>query len=80
MLLGNQNSPTVKVPDPSSPIGFRTEIDLNYKNQLEIEKQAEAAKLKENEVALGKSERLNTVMKTIENQWLKTSPYRGAIN
>jgi len=71
--------PTVKVPDPSSPIGFRTEIDPNYKNQLEVAKQAEAAKLKENEVALGKSERLNTVMKTIEKQWLKTSPYKGAI-
>jgi len=71
--------PTVKIPDPNSKVGFRVEVDPAYKAEMEITKQADIAKLKENEVALGKSERLNTVMKTIENQWLKTSPYKGAI-
>ncbi len=71
--------PTVVIADPNQKTGFRTEIDPNYKNKLEIEKQAEATQRKENEIALGKSERLNTVMQTIEKQWLKTSPYRGAI-
>lgn len=71
--------PIIKIPDPNSKLGFRTEVDPNYKAQIEVAKQAEAAQQKENETALGKSERLNTVMQTIEKQWLKTSPYKGAI-
>jgi len=71
--------PTVKIPDPNSKVGFRVEVDPAYKAEMEITKQADIAKLKENEVALGKAERLNTVMKTVEKQWLKTSPYKGAI-
>lgn len=47
--------------------------------EAKVTEQATIAQQKENETALGKAERLKTVGNTIEKQWLKTSPYKGAI-
>lgn len=44
-----------------------------------VTEQAQIAQQKENEVALGKASRLETVGKTMEREWLKTSPYKGTI-
>jgi len=77
--LGGDNPPLIKIPDPSSPIGVRLEVDPRWKAQIETQQQTETAQAKEREVAIGKAERLKTVGKTIEKQWLNTSPYRGAI-
>jgi len=69
----------IKVPDYSSPTGFKMEIDPRWSAKLESQKQTNIAVQKENETAISKSNRLKTVGKTIENAWLKTSPYKGAI-
>jgi hypothetical protein len=44
-----------------------------------VTEQAQIAQQKENEVALGKATRLETVGKTMEKEWLNTSPYKGKI-
>jgi hypothetical protein len=49
-----------------------------YKINPAVE-QGQIAQQKENEVALGKATRLETVGKTMEKEWLKTSPYKGKI-
>lgn len=69
----------IKIPDPSSPVGFKLEIDPRWSAKIESQKQSDIAVTKENEVAISKSNRLKTVGKTIEGAWLKTSPYKGAI-
>jgi len=69
----------IKVPDPSSPTGFKVEVDPRWLAAIETKKQSDIAVQKENEVAISKSQRLKTVGKTIENAWLKTTPYKGAI-
>jgi hypothetical protein len=79
-LNGSGDQPQfIKVPDPSSPTGFKVEIDPRWSAGIESQKQSDIAVKKENEVAISKSNRLKTVGKTIENAWLKTSPYKGAI-
>jgi hypothetical protein len=61
----------IKIPDPSSPTGFKVEIDPRWSAKIESQKQSDIAVQKENEVAISKSQRLKTVGKTIENAWLK---------
>jgi len=40
--LGGDNPPLIKIPDPSSPIGVRLEVDPRWKAQIEVQKQTEA--------------------------------------
>ena len=45
-------SPYTLIPDPTKPMGFRTEIDPAYKAQVEVDKQVSAQASKEKEDAL----------------------------
>jgi hypothetical protein len=62
-------------------IGSDGQPTLNFGQTPEskISEQSKIAQAKENETAIGKAERLATVGQTIGTQWLKTSPYKGAI-
>jgi len=64
--------PTVKVPDPSSPIGFRTEIDPTYKGQMESEQKANETMVKEE----SEYKSSKALLKSIKEDWLKTNPTR----
>ena len=57
------------------------EVKLNFGQTpaSKVKEQSQIARAKEQEVAVGKAERLKTVGETVKQQWLKTSPYKGAI-
>lgn len=56
-------------------------INLTYGQTPEAKAQEEArtAALKESMTNLGKAERLETIGKTVKDQWLATSPYKGLV-
>jgi hypothetical protein len=54
-------------------------VTIGQTPEAKAEQEAKIAQVKERETAIGKAERLKTVGETIGKQWLKTSPYKGAI-
>ena len=61
------------------PISGDLKVKFGQTPETEVQQQAQTAKAKEREIAISKAERLQVVGESAKKQWLKTSPYGGAI-